>query len=134
LLCYRLTPHLLFIYTQRGWPNLKSVKTASLQEKILLQNPRNTDSNMNIPLKYSIFNYKMHHESLIMFMCAFVHTWTFIYKAISDCKLPIVLSSQKPDKFYIFKVNYVGRVTAKTHDRKNKIRCKFKCKLWKWVP
>lgn len=56
----------------------------------------------------------MHHESLIMFMCAIVHTCTFIYKAISDCKLPVVLSSQKPDKFYIFKVNYVRRVTADT--------------------
>lgn len=71
----------------------------------------------------------MHHKSLIMFMCAFVHTCTFIYKAISDCTLPVVLGSQKPDKVYIFKVNYVGRVTAKKHDRKNKIRYKFKCKL-----
>jgi hypothetical protein len=44
----------------------------------------------------------MHHDSLIMFMCAFVHTWTIIYKAISDCKLPGVLSSQKPAKVHIF--------------------------------
>ena len=107
----------------------KSAKTPTLQDKILPQNPQNTESSKNISFKYSIFNYKMHHKNLIMFMCAFGHTCTFLYKAISDGTLPVVLSSQKPDNVYVFTVNYVGKVTAKTHDRKNKIRYKFKCKL-----
>lgn len=64
----------------------------------------------------------MHHESLILCIGAFVYTCTFLYKAISDCKLPVFLSSQKHDKVYTLKVNYVGRATAKTHGRKNKIR------------
>jgi hypothetical protein len=52
------------------------------QDKILPQDPLNTKSSKSILFKDSIFNYNMHKEILIIFMCAFVHTRTFIHKAI----------------------------------------------------
>jgi hypothetical protein len=34
----------------------------------------------------------------------------------------------------MFKLNYVGKVTVKTHDKKDKSRYKFTCEFWQWVP
>jgi hypothetical protein len=86
-----------------GWDNHAKTQSGHPVSKVLPQNPLNTNSSRNIS-------------------CTYAHSYTKPHQMV-------VLSTEKPDQVYMFKLNYVGKVTVKTHDKKDKSRYKFTCEF-----